>query len=371
MLLIIFILALIASLVITARFKYQVTPTRLIISLVLSGIASIIWYIRELANRSEMDLKWQVIGPTFQLVCFVFPLLFLAIFTILLLVKPKSVSKRKPNKAGTLFAFLMLFFTFGFMLIGIDSNFIEPNWIEVTHTSIKTSKWKKDAPPLKIVQLSDLHIERLGYRENRAISIVKELKPDIILLTGDYSDEGDATTLVQKFIGSLHAKYGVFAVDGNWTPLPSAEMLVEGTGARMLDNESVRIETGSGIMRLIGIRWSEGKSENPDIPMRGVGKRDEFSVLMCHLPDISFHSPRGIDLIVAGHTHGGQVRIPFLEATPEVTRLQRNRLAGLMELSNGTRMYINRGLGMEGGPAPRIRFRCRPEISVITIRGTD
>lgn len=371
LLLLIFILALIASIIITRHFTYQITFMRLAASLVLSGIISAIWYMQQLVIRSDMSLKWQVIGPTFQLVCFVFPLLFLAIFTILLFIVHRDISRVKRNKTGVISAFLMFVITTALMLIGIDANFIEPNWIEVTYTTIKTGKWKKDAPPLRIVQLSDLHIDGLRYRENRAIGIVRELKPDVIMLTGDYKNRTRAIPDVQKFIGSLHAKYGTYAVDGNWTPLPSARKLVEGTDAVMLDGESMKISTRSGTMRIIGIRWDEGKREHPSIPMQGVGSRDEFSVLMCHLPDIAFHSPPGIDLILAGHTHGGQVRIPFLESSAEVTRLQRNRLAGLMELDNGTKMYINRGLGMEGDPAPRIRFRCRPEISVITISGTE
>ena len=369
MLFIIFIVAIIAAIKITNRFTYQITVKRLIASLALSGVISIIWYSQQLLNRSDMGLKWQVIGPTFQLICFIFPLFFLSIFSILLFIKPKIAARRKMNRPGIIFSFLMFFFTIESMMFGFYAHYIEPNWIEVTHTSIKTSKWEKSAQSLKIVQLSDLHIEKLGYRENRAIEIIRELKPDIIVLTGDYGNRTNAIPRVQTFFGSLSAKYGVYTVDGNWTPLPSAKVLVEGTDVVMLDNENMKIKTNSGILRLIGLRWGGGRSDNPNIPMAGVGNHDEFSILMCHLPDIMFHSPPGIDLILAGHTHGGQVRIPFLEGSAEVTRLQRNRLAGLMELSDGTRMYINRGLGMEGGPAPRIRFRCRPEISVITISG--
>lgn len=361
------ILAFVISVIITKRFSAQVTVARIIAALFISGLTSAIWYINQLHSRSHLNLIWQVITPTFYFLCFAFPVLFLLLYIILMLPKSFSKAKRRRSIFAIFFSIIMLTVTVDLIFMGFDAYFIEPNWIEVTHTIIKTPKWDKGARPLKIIQLSDLHIEKLGYREKNAINIVKNLKPDIIVLTGDYKNFDKGIPAVRQFMKSMNARYGVYAVDGNWTPMPSAAKLVTGTGVRMLNYNSAYIKTASGKLRLIGVPWHEYKLRYPHIPMKNL-KPDEYVILLCHMPGISLHTPPGIDLILAGHTHGGQVRLPYLESTLYLNRINRHNQSGLSRLNNGTYLYVNRGIGMEGGWAPRIRFRCRPEISVITIR---
>ena len=91
---------------------------------------------------------------------------------------------------------------------------------------------------------------------------------------------------------------------------------------------------------------------------------------MSHMPESAQYAGPGVDLVLAGHTHGGQVRIPGIGPVITMSRIPRNQAAGLTKLPSGVLLYVNRGIGMEGGSAPRIRFLCRPEIAVFTIRGT-
>ncbi|MHB0999503.1 MAG: metallophosphoesterase [Armatimonadota bacterium] len=309
---------------------------------------------------------WRVIEPMVELLCFVLPLLFLLFYVILMFPKNTGKSNRRSNVNGRLLSIVMLTAAFDLLLMGTYAYLIEPNWLEVTQTDITTSKWRQDTKPLKIVQLSDLHIEKFGYREKRTISMVNNLKPDIIVLTGDYKNFDKGVSAVRLFFQSLNAKFGVYAVDGNWTPMPSVEKLTSGTGVSLLNYDNIDVDTDSGRLRLIGIPWHEARWHKPHIPLKRV-RQDEYVILLCHMPNIARNTPDAIDLVLSGHTHGGQVRIPFVESIIDMPNIHKNRLAGLIKLDNGKLMYVTRGIGMEGGWAPRIRFRCRPEISVITI----
>jgi predicted MPP superfamily phosphohydrolase len=95
--------------------------------------------------------------------------------------------------------------------------------------------------------------------------------------------------------------------------------------------------------------------------------RDAFTVFLYHYPDlISDIAARGIDLYLAGHTHGGQVALPFYGAIITLSKFGKKYEAGLYRIDQ-TSMYVNRGIGMEGGTAPRVRFWARPEITIIEI----
>ncbi|MFQ3548492.1 MAG: hypothetical protein SNJ70_01905 [Armatimonadota bacterium] len=93
-----------------------------------------------------------------------------------------------------------------------------------------------------------------------------------------------------------------------------------------------------------------------------------YNVVICHYPDISINPPKWADLILSGHTHGGQVRLPFIGPLVTFSRVSRDNAAGMSEMPNGGILYVNRGLGMESDPTPRIRFLCRPEISVFDLK---
>ena len=96
---------------------------------------------------------------------------------------------------------------------------------------------------------------------------------------------------------------------------------------------------------------------------------DEIRILMSHRPDsaLALTPHSRIDLIVAGHTHGGQVQIPFIGPLITFSKVPRSIAAGGLHEMNGNLMYVSRGLGWEHGQAPRIRFLCPPEISMLTL----
>lgn len=298
-------------------------------------------------------------------VCFTFPTFFIGTYIVFMSLKRRS-TKARLHVVPFLMSTAVMSFALGLLGCGIYASKIEPNSVEVTHTEISTPYLKAGTPPLKIVQLSDLHIEGFGYRERRALQFVKEAKPDIIVLTGDYTNSWKNTPHVQRFLKALHAKYGVYAVHGNWNPPPRSEEFFTGTSIHVLNNRSESIRTRSGRVVIGGIFWYP--VQDAGRALAGVDTRGSYVILLSHMPDAALHVPRSVDLVLAGHTHGGQVRLPLIGPIVTYSAVGRHRSAGLSKLDNGGYLYVNRGLGLEGGWAPRIRFICRPEVTVLTIK---
>lgn len=318
------------------------------------------WSLRRYHAIPDINL-WQLMAIVFHAVCFTFPIILTALYASLMLARKRSGERQ--HAATFLSGTLMLAIPLGLMAIGIYAARIEPNQIEVTHVDIRSSKV---TGPIRIVHLTDLHMEKFGRREKKALRLVREAKPDLIVLTGDYTNFSERYRDVQRFMRGLHAPYGVYAVDGNWNPMPVSAEFYEGTDVRVLDDRSTVVRTPMGRLSLAGIFWYSFR--DMDVPLAHVNTRNSYVILLSHMPDVALHVPPSVDLILAGHTHGGQVRLPILGPVATCSGVGRSRSAGLSKLPNGGYLYVNRGLGMEGGGAPRIRFHCRPEVAVITIR---
>ena len=232
----------------------------------------------------------------------------------------------------------------------------EAHWVERVDVIVDTDL----SHSVRIVQLSDLHLEGFGRREERALEIVRSAKPDLILLTGDYVSKGTALAHkehVQRFFSSLEAPFGVYAVPGNWDTNASA--LVEGTGVELLVGQSARSRVRGSDVWIAG-GWY-------DMPPPSADDSADFSIYLQHSPDyLAKASDAGYNLYLAGHTHGGQVRVPGFGAVVTMSRFWKKYEAGLYR-EGETYLYVNRGLGLEGGWAPRVRLFCRPEVTVIDL----
>lgn len=250
-----------------------------------------------------------------------------------------------------------------FVLCVVDTFCIEPHWIQVTRHAVATPRLRQGTQ-VRIVHLTDLHIERFGGREMRMIDLTARERPDIIVLTGDYSIVKNAETRsgLEQIARRLSAIAPCYAVDGNWDIEQDLRALERG-GVRILDRWTA-VEPKAGVGIALGrIPWLGGMTEPP--PEAAA----LFRVLLTHLPGhFDEAARRGVDLTLAGHTHGGQLRLPVFGALIPDRRLVGKYQAGMYE-SGGRRLYVNRGIGLEGGAAPRVRFWCRPEIAVIDIVG--
>jgi predicted MPP superfamily phosphohydrolase len=253
---------------------------------------------------------------------------------------------------------------------------IEPNWIEVT----QHEAWFKTLPPafdgLVVAHLSDLDIVSYGRRERRVVNVLAHAKPGLIVLTGDLIAKGGDRTAVQQFLTDLqplHTPFGVWAVLGNQE---HTEMLAQDHDAvhrffndadvGLLVNEAGRLGRGVDTLTLIGVDDPYTGHDRLWEAVKGM-QRTPFAILLSHSPEIFFKADVArFDLILAGHTHGGQVRLPWLGALwhPEGSESYE---AGWFS-GKSARMFVTRGVGTSILP---IRFLSRPEVPLITLkRGT-
>lgn len=262
-----------------------------------------------------------------------------------------------------------LTFTLLFALLSLCTlyaAFVEPNWLEVTKVDLTTAKLPEGIW-LTIVQLSDLHSTGQERLEKRLPKIVNDTHPDLICLTGDYLNSHNGVPVVQKLVRQLKAKHGIFAVMGNWDVWYFADVpIFEGTQVEVLDGEGVRLKVNGCWVYIAGI--SVGNEGALEQSLRKQQPTD-FTVLLYHSPDLIENAAKlGVDLYLSGHTHGGQeVALPFYGAIITLSRYGKRFERGLHQVSSTT-MYVNRGIGFEGGFLP-LRFCSRPEVTVFQIVG--
>jgi predicted MPP superfamily phosphohydrolase len=256
----------------------------------------------------------------------------------------------------------------------LQAAMIEPYRVEISHQPIRIKKLPAEFEGFRIVQLSDLHhspflgVSGIEAACNRA----NALNPDVIVLTGDYvSHSKDYIAGCARAVSSLKARAGVFAVLGNHDHWTDAAMMAEaltGVGIRVLSNENVAIENSGTCIWLAGI--DDMMVERDDLPaaLKGTNERD-VRILLSHNPAIIREAARaGIDLVLSGHTHGGQINWRLLVGREQSAgrwfrRPSRRFIRGHAVLGE-THLYVNRGLGTVVVP---LRYGCPPEITLLEL----
>lgn len=286
---------------------------------------------------------------------------------------------RRALTAATLRAALTALWTFNVLLSAcvFDALYIEPFHLTVTELAVDGPAFLPDRP-LRIVQLSDLHVERTTRRERDVLVKVAALQPDIIVLTGDYlnlSYLSDPATQAdtRNFLAQLHAPYGIYAVTDHYVdPANAMRAIFDGQPITMLDNQTVCLPFEAADLCLIGIQSHRNALERDRAVLESLSAQTlsgAYKLLLYHTPDLAEAADEnGIDLYLAGHTHGGQIRLPFYGALVTFSAYGKKYEMGRYTLGKTT-LYVSRGLGMEGSGAPRARFLCPPEIVVVDIGG--
>jgi hypothetical protein len=239
--------------------------------------------------------------------------------------------------------------------------FVEPYRVEATHYEITGAV----SAPLKIAQLTDLHTHGIGRRERRVFAILGAEKPDVIVITGDsLAGYGGTYEDCKEVYEQLHAPLGVWFVRGNWEndhpirPAKREREFYEGAGVHFLLNANSQLRPD---VWLIGLNDPSSGFVRLDTALAGI-PQGSYKIALFHAPGYFDRIAGQVNLVLAGHTHGGQVRIPFVPTfwLPEDSG---HYLEGWYEKS-GSKMYVNRGLGWTALP---IRFLCRPEVAIITV----
>jgi len=258
----------------------------------------------------------------------------------------------------------------------IDGLIIEPLSIQTQPVAIVSDNWRAEAAPLRIVHISDTHIEQFTRRERDAIQMVNDLDPDLILMTGDYLNisflrDPQARQAFRDFASQLRSRYGIYAAWGN-TDVPAwRNELVAGLDVTILEDEIAVLQINGQPISLVGLNIHHHYIDKDRMKLKHLVQelpQDSFNILLYHTPDLMPEAADTdqIDLYLAGHTHGGQIRLPWYGAIVTASIYGKQYEAGRYQ-EGRTTLYVSRGLGFEGGYAPRVRFLCPPEITVFTL----
>ena len=258
-----------------------------------------------------------------------------------------------------------------------DAYHIEPEDLRVSAHTLDLAGATGAQQRLRIVHLSDIQTDRVGEHEDRAIREALALSPDLIVLTGDYIQPRLRPTRAQAGADlkallrarGFRAPLGVYAVcgdvDRDWP------RVLEGTGITLLWAKAARIPLGSGrTLSVIGLSPGMSRGRNVDMMLRLIDSVPEtdLRLVVGHNPSFvrEVAGRARVDLALAGHAHGGQVVLPWLG--PPITKmaLPARYAAGLNDY-RGIPLHVTRGVGMERGTAPQIRFLCPPEICAIDV----
>lgn len=243
----------------------------------------------------------------------------------------------------------------------------EANSLSLEKIDITIKRLPKKLDGLRLVHLSDIHHSPFTNLEHiiRAVKVSNRLKPDLFILTGDYvSHETEYIEPVARVLGELKSEFGTFACLGNhdhWTDAETVTTSFRAAGINVLINEGFRFEARGASFWLAGVDdHLVGKTDLPSA-LRG-SFADEMKLLLAHNPIIFRQAVKEkIDLVLSGHTHGGQVKIR--ERVKRI--LPRRKLTNGLHQHKDTQIYITRGIGTVVLP---IRYQCPPEISLIELR---
>jgi len=243
----------------------------------------------------------------------------------------------------------------------------EANSLKIERITIELKRLPKNLEGFRLVHLSDIHHSPFTDLAHitRAAEIANSLNPDMFVLTGDYvSHEPEYIEPMAEVLGKLESEFGTFACLGNHDHWTDGELVTESmrdAGIKVLINEGLRFTARDSSFWLAGVDdYMVGKTDLR-AALRG-SFPDEMKMLLAHNPIIVRRAARlGVDLMLSGHTHGGQVKI----RDDEKRILPRRKLKNGLHRRKETQIYITRGIGTVVLP---VRYQCPPEISLLELR---
>jgi predicted MPP superfamily phosphohydrolase len=266
------------------------------------------------------------------------------------------------------------------VVLGFYATAIEPNRLVIVEQNLNLPHWDKELNGFKVAAISDIHggsdfIDEAKLQ--KVVEMTNAQNPDIIVLLGDYVSQAEGRkskalkmpmeTIAENLRG-LKAKYGVYVVIGNhdwWFDEAKVRTEFEKVGFKVLDYTSADIDVNGKNVRIIGIEdfWKQ-KLVNPDLVNAVVNDKQNV-IGLTHNPDTFEWTTDKISLMIAGHTHGGQVWLPIIGAPLHVAK-KKYTYGHIVE--DGRHLFVTKGIGTSGPP---VRFCATPEIAILNLYAED
>lgn len=262
--------------------------------------------------------------------------------------------------------------------VGWYGTHVAPYQLEVEREELALPPERAGSDTIRVGVLSDLQTDHVTSYEHRAVDRLMAQEPDIILMPGDlFQGKPDAFAreeeALRELVGQLHAPHGVYFVHGDTDSWEYPERAFEGSEVVIVEDELIEIEIGDRMVRLVGnpLNYeSEAAREARELLTDASDDDgDAVNILLAHRPDVVLELPESsrVDLVVSGHTHGGQIVVPGLGPPVTLSSLPREVGAGGLHQVNGNWIYVSSGVGLERGQAPQVRLFSRPSIGILEL----
>lgn len=260
--------------------------------------------------------------------------------------------------------------------VGVYATHIAPHRLVVDRVSVPVPPRRDGEDVVRVAVLSDLQTVEVGAHERAAVEAVRASRPDVILLPGDLF-QGSEQQLhaeapeIRRLLASLDAPGGVYFVEGDVDRLDRMDVLLPGTGVQVLHDRVHRVRVGDRTLVIGGTRkdHSTPASEKVRRELVDAAGAGAITILLSHRPDSVLDLPpsSGVDLTVAGHTHGGQLALPLIGPLVTLSAVPRRVGGGGLHEVDGNPIYVSTGVGMERGVAPQVRFGVPPSVAVLDL----
>jgi len=252
---------------------------------------------------------------------------------------------------------------------------IEPGRLVVRQQTIQIANWPTELNGLKVAVLSDIHVDKWFITERKVRTIVQrtnELQPDLIVILGDYMSGNGLVRhevdpkVFAPILKELRAPLGVYSVLGNhdwWYDGKKLRQHLEQNGIKVLENEVTQLNVRNRSLYLIGLADLWTRAQSIDEVVAKVPEGGSV-IALTHNPDIFPKVPQRVPLLLAGHTHGGQVRFPLIGSVVQSSDYGERYERGLV-FENNHHLFVTTGIGMSIMP---VRFGVTPEIVLLTLK---
>lgn len=263
--------------------------------------------------------------------------------------------------------------------VGAYATFLEPERLRLETTDVRLAGERGGGRELRVAVLADIQTDDVDGHEHDAVDLAQRTRPDIVLIPGDLFQMGPRRLRrelpeLRALVRRLRAPGGVYAVTGDADHEGRLRTVLRGTGVRLLVNEIAVTHAAGKRVAIAGVEvdWESPPARRAAAALERRRDEDEVRILLAHRPDAVSSLPERArtDLVVAGHTHGGQVQVPGIGPLITKSDVPRQVAAGGLHTLSGRRVYVSRGVGVEhAAHAPVVRFLCPPEVSLLKLRG--